>query len=194
MNTSEPAHPSTDLVAEPDDDVLPGDEPHDPVAEQRATVDAQALALKRTGANYREIARTLNVSVGSVGRRLERARAAEPHMDPEGVRGDLSAVLDRSIGELMAMIVDSETGGDRKIRAVLALVSVVKEKADLHGAHAPMKRQIDVTVLTPEALDAEQARLERELEAAGIDVSRLPSVQDIAELIEATATVTPPAA
>ena len=189
MNTTDRDPNIASLTSTPDADVLPDEEPHDSVAEYRATVDAQALALKRNGASHREIARILDIGLSTIPRRVERARAAEPHLDADVVRGDLSAVLDRTIGELTALIADGDTPGDRKIRAVLALVSVVKEKADLHGAHAPIKRQIDVTVVTKEALDAEQIRLERELEAAGVDISRLPSVQQIAELIEATATV-----
>jgi len=183
--------PSTDLVSPGPEPDLPGEaEPEvDPELVERAAVDAQCLALHRTGATYRDIATRLNVSTGRAHRGCVRAREAEPHLDPEGVRADLSASLDRSMLELSAMIADRTTPQDRKIRATLALVTVVDRKAKLHGADAPVRRQIDVTVLTQEALDAEQARLERELEAAGIDVSALPGVQDVAQLIEATARV-----
>lgn len=158
---------------------------------ERAALDAQCLALHRTGATYRDIAARLQVSHGRVANGIRRARDAEPALHPDEVRADLSSTLDRSMLELVAMIGRQDTPPGMKVKAINTLVSVVDRKAKLHGADAPVRRQIDVTVFTPEALAEEQSRLERELEAAGVDVATLPSVDDIAQIIDTTATVVP---
>ena len=185
--------PTADTTADdpgPDEDERPGQ-----TQEQieRAALDAQVLALSRSGATYRDIAARLQISHGRVANGIRRARDAEPALHPEEVRADLTAALDRSMMELVAMIGRQDTPAGMKVKAINTLVSVVDRKAKLHGADAPVRRQIDVTVFTPEALAEEQARLERELEAAGVDVATLPSVDDIAQIIDTTATVHPKA-
>ena len=176
-------------VDDADVDEMPGEvEPPTGPRAQRDLIDAQCLSLRRTGATHREIAQTLNVSVARAHRGCERARLAEGEVDPKVVRADLLGVLDRATVEL-SRIITTSSNQDRQLRAVAQLVAVADRKAKLVGADAPVVRTLDVTVFTREALDAEQARLERELEAAGVDVTALPSVDDIAGIIEATATV-----
>ena len=133
----------------------------------------------------------LGVSYGSAHNAVKRARDAEPALDPEGVRADLSATLDRSLRALGEILGNQDVPPNWKIQAASALVAVVKEKADLHGAHAPVRRVVEVHTVSREALDAELERLDRELTAAGIDVSALPGPEEMLQIIDARATSSP---
>ena len=157
----------------------------------KAQRDQAALTMKRRGATYQQVADALGMHYNTAIDTIRRARMAEPQVDAAWVRADLSSTLDRAMLELTNIVTDRKANRDLRIRATNSLVNLIDRKAKLHGADAPVRRQIDVTVVTRAALDDELARLERELAASGIDVKSLPSVEEVRELIEAKAVVQP---
>lgn len=141
--------------------------------------------MARNGLSYRQITHNLHVSMGRVQDGVRRHREAEPALNAEVCRTDLYHALDSAVRRLTRIMEDDTASRGEVTRAAVALVQVIKERADLAGAHAPPMREVLVHTVTPEALQAEQERLRAELLAAGVPPAALPTPDDYVEWIEA---------
>lgn len=169
------------------------------VEHDRAVSDDRALALRRQHVSYREIARQLGLSSPSRAHAaVRRAIAAEPFDDVEAVRRDIAEQLDEALGVARSIIRRAALVGpasgpqpaanddDRAVRALETYVRLLDRKAKLFGADLPVRRFVQVEVITDELLRAEGERLEAELTAMGVDLSAFPTPEEIAQRLLAT--------
>lgn len=151
---------------------------------ERKEIDEQCLIRHRQGSTYAQVAQQLGVSLSRAHEGARRARDAEPKPFLDHQRLDMCAQLDALVGQMWAIIDDPQEATERKIRATAQTVNVIDRKARLLGADVPMQRVVEIGVFTEAALHDEQRRIERELAAAGYDLSQLPSVDEMADLLE----------
>ena len=160
------------------------------VEHDRAVSDDRALALRRQHVSYREIARQLGLSSPSRAHAaVRRAIAAEPFDDVEAVRRDIAEQLDEALGLARSIIRRAALVGpasgtrpavnddDRAVRALETYVRLLDRKAKLFGADLPVRRFVQVEVITDELLRAEGERLEAELAELSAEDRQLLSMR-----------------
>jgi hypothetical protein len=81
-------------------------------------------------------------------------------------------------------MLSSTAHDDRAIRALETYVRLLDRKARLFGADLPVCRFVEVEVITDELLRSERERLDAQLTAMGVDVSQLPSPDEMAAILE----------
>jgi hypothetical protein len=161
----------------------------DPDLEQepvRSYLQEQALELLRQGLTTRAIARAQGVSPSTAFRRAQAARKREERETPEEVRADLSMQLDDVIGRMRLILVSENSKIGEKTRAAEQIISAAKAKARLVGAEAPSRQIIKLNYVSEEALAEEQQQLEATLTAMGVDLSVLPTAEEIAQKLLAS--------
>lgn len=115
---------------------------------ERADRDAKAVALRASGATYREIAATLGVSLHAAHDAVKRALAAVPVESVDALR----AVEGERLDHIWAALAPAALGGDEKAAAVLVRIS--DRRAKLFGLDAPIQVEGGLTqiVIDPRLL------------------------------------------
>jgi hypothetical protein len=178
---------------------------------QRDEDDLRAWQMVRAGASYREVATAMGVSnPGASYRMVQRALLAMPEANRATVKRLLSDQVDdlyreirplaagrvrrvdtrgRSVSDADGQPVYDEVSHHDRVQATRVAVQLLARKAHLWGADAPEIKVIEISVVTDEALADDQRSIEDELAALGVDISGVPSVEDIAGAIDVRSTV-----
>ena len=146
----------------------------------RSRLDEHALLLRRQSMSYRAIAAELGCPVSVAFRRVQRAQSLELQETTDQVRANIAAQLDEAIGRMFEIMSSDKMTRYQAVRAAEQLIRALDRKARLFGADLPVKRFVDVHVVTDAALEEERLHIEAELTARGIDVSALPTPEEIA--------------
>jgi nucleotide-binding universal stress UspA family protein len=168
-------------VREPENDESAGE--LEPI---RSALDEQALTLRRQSLSFRSIAVEMDCSTSTAYARVRRALRKESGESPEEVRSILSAQLDEVILRMRSILVSREATHGAATRAAEQIVSAAKAKARLVGAEAPSRQIIKLNYVSEEALAEEQQQLEATLIAMGVDLSVLPTAEEIAQKLLAS--------
>jgi nucleotide-binding universal stress UspA family protein len=168
-------------VREPENDESAGE--LEPI---RSALDEQALTLRRQSLSFRGIAVEMECSTSTAYARVRRALRKESGESPEEVRSILSAQLDEVILRMRSILVSREATHGAATRAAEQIVSAAKAKARLVGAEAPSRQIIKLNYVSEEALAEEQQQLEATLIAMGVDLSVLPTAEEIAQKLLAS--------
>jgi nucleotide-binding universal stress UspA family protein len=87
---------------------------------------------------------------------------------------------------MRSILVSREATHGAATRAAEQIVSAAKAKARLVGAEAPSRQIIKLNYVSEEALAEEQQQLEATLIAMGVDLSVLPTAEEIAQKLLAS--------
>jgi hypothetical protein len=118
--------------------------------------------------------------------RAQRAQMRERQESPAQIRAKLSAGLDEGLERMRSIMLDRDSARGEATRAAEQFVRLVERKSKMTGAEMPSKRIEIVKVMDDEARREERERLDAELEAAGVDVTILPSIEHLASQLLAT--------
>jgi hypothetical protein len=110
----------------------------------------------------------------------------ERQESPAQIRAKLSAGLDEGLERMRSIMLDRDSARGEATRAAEQFVRLVERKSKMTGAEMPSKRIEIVKVMDDEARREERERLDAELEAAGVDVTILPSIEHLASQLLAT--------
>lgn len=141
--------------------------------------DAQAARLKAAGLTFHEVGRRLGVSRSTAHRMTTRALreyVARPHAEARQLAEVELDQLARQAWQVLTGQHNAVSGGRvvtlggvpiedtrPKLEALRTLLAIAERRARLLGLDAPAKRQVEV--ISESAVDAEIARLEREIAA-----------------------------
>src|ERR1039457_4352757 len=124
--------------------------------------------MRREGVSYPAIAREQGCATSTAYERVKWAERREGTETSEERRAHAAAQL------------------DRVIRAAEQLISAIARKARLLGDEAPARQIIRLNYVSEEALAEEREQLEATLVAMGVDLSALPTPEEIAQRLLAT--------
>ena len=122
-------------------------------------------------------------------RPIERVKWAERREGTETSeerRAHAAAQLDRVILRMNAILTSRDAKDSTVIRAAEQLISAIARKARLLGDEAPARQIIRLNYVSEEALAEEREQLEATLTAMGVDLSVLPTPEEIAQLLLAS--------
>jgi hypothetical protein len=148
--------------------------------------DAEALNLRQQGASYDYIARELGMSKSVAWESVQRAMGREKAESPTTIRQNLATGLDEILLRMRGIALSRDSTKGEAIRAAEQYIRASERKAKLTGAESPSQRVNVVKFLDEEERRAERDRLDAELEAAGVDLSVLPSIESLAMQMLAT--------
>ncbi len=152
----------------------------------RSELEERALAMRRQGVSFSVIAREQGCSISTAFRRARRAQQREDNESPEETRANLAAQLDEVILRMRSILVSKEATHGAATRAAEQIVAAAKAKARLVGAEAPARQIIKLNYVSEEALAEEREQLEATLTAMGVDLSALPTPEEIAQRLLAS--------
>ncbi len=126
--------------------------------------DGQIWELRKQGYDFPRIAKTLGCSLSTCHRGMDRVIMSL--RTPESAHGQLELELGRLDGLwVVAMAIVTGDDLDRRLAAIGRCLQISHRRAGLLGLDAPVRHT--VTVIEESLLDAEIARLERDLASAG---------------------------
>jgi hypothetical protein len=152
----------------------------------RSELEERALQLRRDGVSFPTIAREQGTSLSTAFRRVRRAEQREESETSEERRAHAAAQLDRVILRMNAIMTSREAKDTTVIRAAEQLISAIARKARLLGDEAPARQIIKLNYVSEEALAEEREQLEAQLVAMGVDLSVLPTPEEIAQRLLAS--------
>jgi hypothetical protein len=153
---------------------------------RQAQLDERALDLRRQSVSFRAIAEMQGCSLSTAFERVQRATSRERQESPEQVRANLAAGLDEVLLRMRSIMLSRDSTRSEAIKAAEQYVRASERKAKMTGADMPGRRIEIVKVMDEEERRKERDRLDAELEAAGVDLSILPSVEQLAMKLLAT--------
>lgn len=124
----------------------------------------EAFRLRAVGRTWTEIAAELGYGSRSAAlMAVQRLQARTPPVSPDGVRRSATEGLRVMRAVLFEQFADAKVRGDNADLTVLGreIRNNISEDARLHGAHAPQRSEVDVTVST--SVTAIIDRAERDL-------------------------------
>jgi hypothetical protein len=163
------------------DDELGGD--LEPV---RSELAERALAMRREGVSFPAIAREQGCATSTAYERVKWAERREGTETSEERRAHAAAQLDRVILRMNAILTSRDAKDSTVIRAAEQLISAIARKARLLGDEAPARQIIRLNYVSEEALAEEREQLEATLTAMGVDLSALPTPEEIAQRLLAS--------